>query len=514
MTTSRSNPIVAENLKPGTLSWLPERQRFTPGTSSWAADRLLSAPDTSPAETYLLVGHYNGDDSDRDSGRCASIEGWCSHPRVKAGDSLQIFVSTAPAGEFMLDVYRMGYYQRNGARHVMSAGPIRGTAQPEPSPDAHRLNECEWTPSYAVAIPPDWVSGVYLGKLTRADDGTENYIVFVVRDEREAELIVQTSDFTWQAYNGWPADYSLYSDGTPEPNYGTNLAVSFERPYLPDWSTAIPGAGQYFVFEFPFTYWLEKMGYDVTYCSNLDTHRGTAAPSRAAGFLSIGHDEYWTVEMYDNLRAAIDAGVSIGFFSGNIANYAIGLRPGASGRPDRVFSRVDRFGEPGVLERYPPDHPIGDIARNQWPVPGEAPAEGDLIGAGNELPSSGCADWVCSLPGHWVFEGTGMAEGDAIPNLVGHEWQGLLADIPGLEVVSRGKTHDPSVGPAEYIATVYPGPHGNVVFNASTCWWATGLAQPPGFQRPHWQGMPSARPDPRVQRITENVLSRMLASRA
>src|ERR687887_125498 len=87
-------------------------------------------------------------------------------------------------------------------------------------------------------------------------------------------------------------------------------------------------------------------------------------------------------------------------------------------------------------------------------------------------PWSGCADWVCSLPDHWVFEGTGMAAGDAIPNLVGHEWLGLPADIDGLEVVSRGTTHDPSVGPGEYVATVYPGPKGNVVFNASTCWWA------------------------------------------
>ena len=103
-----------------------------------------------------------------------------------------------------------------------------------------------------------------------------------------------------------------------------------------------------------------------------------------------------------------------------------------------------------------------------------------------------------------------MAEGEAIPNLVGHEWMALPADIAGLDVVSRGPTYDPLVGPGEYTATVYPGPHGNVVFNAATCWWSSGLAQPPGFQRPTWLGMPSARPDARVQRITENVLSKML----
>jgi hypothetical protein len=303
MTASRNNPIVAENLKPGTLSWLPERLSFTP-TPPPVGERDL---------TYSPFGEYEGEGRERDAGRSANIEGWCSAPSVKAGDALQIFVSTAPAGEFMLDVYRMGFYQRLGARQVMSAGPINGVAQPEPSPDSERLIECEWTPSYEMSIPADWLSGVYVGRLTRIDDGTENYVVFIVRDEREAEFIFQASDFNWQAYNGWPTSYSLYSNGGPSLYYGTEVAVGFERPYLPTWSTAIPGTGEFFVFEFPFAYWAERMGYDVTYCSNLDTHLGTAAPSRAAGFLSVGHDEYWTVEMYHNVRAAIDAGTSVGF---------------------------------------------------------------------------------------------------------------------------------------------------------------------------------------------------------
>jgi hypothetical protein len=505
MTTSRSNPIVAENLKPGTLSWLPERLRFTQNTSY---GETLKERDL----TYSPLGEYDRD-VDRLAGRSATIEGWCSQQSVKAGDSLQIFVSTNPAGDFMLDIYRMGYYQRLGARHVMSVGPITGIAQPEPTPDAERLIECAWAPSHEITIPQDWLSGVYLGKLTRTDDGTESYVIFIVRDEREAELVFQNSDFNWQAYNGWPTRYSLYSDGGPSLYYGFDVAVSYDRPYLPTWETAIPGTGEFFVFEFPFAYWLEKEGYDVTYCSNLDTHRGTALPSRAAGFLSVGHDEYWTVEMYANVRAAIDAGVSVGFFSGNAVCAEIGLRPSASGRPDRVFSRVDQFGNEALLARYPADTPVGAAYRHV-PVPGKAPDEGYLIGARNEPPWSGVGDWACSLPGHWVFEGTGMGEGDAIPNLVGHEWHGAPPeDIEGLEIVSTGPTHDPAVGPGVYTATVYPGPHGNVVFNAATCWWSSGLAQPPGYQRPA-SHMPSARTDARVQRITQNVLARMLKSRA
>jgi hypothetical protein len=481
MSVSRSNPVVAENLRPGTLSWLPQSLRFV--------------PDTAFGETARWRNWL-------DSGRSARIEGWVSQQSVKADDSLELFVSMDPAGEFTLDLYRMGFYQGMGARHVLRAGPIRAEAQPEPSPDSERLIECDWAATYAVSIPPDWLSGVYVGKLTRTDDGSENYVLFVVRDEREAELIAQASDFTWQAYNGWPDDFSLYSNGGEGLYYGTEVAVSFERPYLlTSFPATILSTGRYFGYEFPFAYWLEGRGYDVTYCSNLDTHRGTAAPARAAGFLSIGHDEYWTVEMYDNVRAAIGAGVSVGFFSGNICCSAIGLRPGASGRPERVFSRVDYFsGIEGLSEHYG--------------APGKAPDEGLLIGAANKMPTCGCGHWVCSAPGHWVFEGTGMAEGDAIPNLCGHEWQGQPADIDGLEIISRGPTYDPTDGPGEYVATVYPGPRGNIVFNASATWWATGLANPPGFQRPSFKGLPSARPDARAQRITENVLTKMLTARA
>jgi hypothetical protein len=508
MTASKSNPVVAENEKPGTLSWLPERLRFTPDVSygEVAKERDL---------TYSPFGEYEGDDNapHRDAGRCALIEGWCSQQSVQAGEVLQIFVSTDPVSEFTLDIYRMGYYQRLGARHMLSVGPFPGVAQPLPTPGEMRLVECDWTPSHEITIPSDWLSGVYLGKLTRVEDGTENYIVFVVRDERNAELIVQTSDYNWQAYNGWPTTYSLYSDGGPSLYYGMDVAASFERPYLPTWSTAIPGTGEFFALEYPFTYWAERMGYDVTYCSNHDTHTGAAALSRAAGFLSIGHDEYWTVEMYHNVRAAIDSGVSAAFLSGNSVCATIGLRPSASGRQDRVLSRIDQFGNAALLARYPEDTPAGAAYRHT-PVPGNAPDEGYLMGARNDPPWEGCADWVCSLPDHWIFEGTGMAEGDSIPNLVGHEWHGAPAeDIESLQVVSRGQTYDPTVGPGEYTATVYPGPRGNVVFNAATVWWSSGLSQPPGYQRPSsvW---PSAQPDARAQRITENVLSRMIAARS
>jgi hypothetical protein len=80
-----------------------------------------------------------------------------------------------------------------------------------------------------------------------------------------------------------------------------------------------------------------------------------------------------------------------------------------------------------------------------------------------------------------MYEGTGMRHGDRIAGLIGWEWMGMPADIRGLEVVATGPTQNgapPPQGEGTYAATVYPGPKNNFVFNAATCWWADGLAEP------------------------------------
>ena len=143
-------------------------------------------------------------------------------------------------------------------------------------------------------------------------------------------------------------------------------------------------------------------------------------------------------------------------------------------------------------------------------LPVQAPSEALLMGAQTVSPFNGSGDWVCVKPEHWLFAGTGMAKGDRIPGLVGWEFHGDPAPIPGLEVVAKGTTINSGNQPSHYEATIYPGPKGNTVFNASTIFWAMGLSNPPGHILPFvHDGRPHG-PDPRVQRITEHVLKRWL----
>lgn len=466
---------------------LIQRENAKPGARDW----MLTNTRIDPATKY----------------RCPWIEGYCSRTSVKAGQTISFHVSTNPSSPFRIDLYRMGYYGGAGARKITSFGPFPGRVQPDPEIGPRRLRECKWEPCVSFSVPADWPSGVYLGKLTAEREGLQSYIVFIVRDNRPADFIFQCSDTTWQAYNRWPSQFSLYDDGQNTWYWGPGVDISFDRPYgkycqIFD-APLSTGSGEFLLWEFPMAYWMESLGYDVTYISNLDTHADSENLLRAKGIISIGHDEYYSLAMFNGLRSAINSGVNVAFFSGNVCCGRIDPRPSAAGVPDRIFSRVDFWGprDEEEIKRFP----------TMGLLPHESANSNLLVGAGNVAPTTGGSDFICSKPDHWIFSGTGMKLGEGIPGLVGWEWHGNPAGIPGLEVVSTGPTQSAPGQPngGIYTSTIYPGPKRNFVFNASTIWWADGLSAPPGYIRPSVYTTPKG-PDSRVQQITRNILDRML----
>src|SRR5690606_28831980 len=108
------------------------------------------------------------------------------------------------ATDVTIDFYRIGYYGGKGGRYISTIGPFAVEPQPTPPVGENRLRECRWARTTALKIPNDWVSGVYLGKLSCSGHRYQSYIIFVVRDDRKADILFQTSDTTWQAYNLWP----------------------------------------------------------------------------------------------------------------------------------------------------------------------------------------------------------------------------------------------------------------------------------------------------------------------
>ena len=457
-----SNPITVENSRPGTTDW---------------------------QLTYVRSRNF----------RSEMIEGYCSRTSARAGETIDLFLSAVPATEVTLDLYRLGYYGGKGGRLVARLGPFAVKPQPTPPVGEHRLRECHWDRTTTLTIAQDWTSGVYVGKLSCRGHRYQSYVVFVVRDDRKSDLLFQTSDTTWQAYNKWPDDYSLYDTDAPNRPWNATTRISYDRPY--GWYPQVvsnplsQGSGEFLLWEYPLCFWLEQRGYDVTYISNIDTHADRIGLARARCFLSVGHDEYWSLEMYDNVKAAIQNGLSVGFLCGNSVSGVIPLHlRNSAGLPHRLIYRTGLFGGTGPQK-----------VSESWEKHG--PDEGLLIGARTMNPANGSGDWIVTNERHWIFEGTGLKNGDFFPGLVGWEHHGDPEPLPGLEVVAAGKTQKAGGEESAYAATVYPGPKGNWVFNAASIFWSMGLSQPPGLVPPYSHlGRPHG-VDERVRRITANFLA-------
>jgi hypothetical protein len=462
--TAATRPIVAENEKPGTKDWLLTK-----------VDAVMAhvSPNQQVGDYYV---------------RSRKIEGFASNNSFRAGERVTFFVSTDPASDFTIEIFRMGYYQGLGGRRVMSAGPIPGSAQPTPKDGERNLRECQWKPAYSFVVPDDWVSGVHLAKLTRTADDFQAYVVFIVKDDRAADFNFQCSDMTWQAYNRWPAWRSLYDfQGTLWTTSGGDV-ISFDRPYtffynlLPQGPNPLTnGSGEFLLWEHRLAFWMEQHGYDVTYTSDVDTHREPDGLLRTKGYISVGHDEYWTRQMFDNVIRARDAGVNLLFLSGNAMDGEVFLTTSTDGRPNRTMGRAKWFTD-----------------------------EQKLLGATSY--GVGLGDWIVGNSGHWIYEGAGVKDGDVIPGIIGWEYHGRpLLDDPTLEVVGTAKfrkVDEDEHGP--HAATIYRGKKGNFVFNAGTCWWSMLLSTPPGCTNP--PDVDFSKPDPRVQRITKNLFDRVVAS--
>ena len=207
-----------------------------------------------------------------------SIQGFATDISVNRGQTIAFKIDT-PATDYVLDIYRMGYYGGHGRSEDRNDHPV-GHAAPDAARMPDRcgtgLIDCgNWDASASWLVPADATSGIYFAKVARTDTGGASHIVFVVRDDAShSDVLFQTSDTTWQAYNQYGGN-SLYVGG-PGTSPGRAYKVSYNRPF-----TTRGTSPEDWVFnaEYPMVRWLEANGYNVTYTSGVDTDRnGTSDP--------------------------------------------------------------------------------------------------------------------------------------------------------------------------------------------------------------------------------------------
>jgi hypothetical protein len=122
------------------------------------------------------------------------------------------------------------------------------------------------------------------------------------------------------------------------------------------------------------------------------------------------------------------------------------------------------------------------------------------------------ADIVVSDASHWVFAGTGLRNGDALPGLLGYEVDAIYGHGPAsLERLAHspfGDGGDRNAPKTRYAdMTIYTADSGALVFATGSVQWSWGLD---GYNTPGWH---TPRVNEAAQRITRTVIARMLQGR-
>lgn len=243
-----------------------------------------------------------------------SIQGFSTDISVNVGQKIDFKIDTN-ASAYSITIYRTGYYGGDGARKITTINPSVPLPQHQPeciTDLATELYDCgNWAVSASWNVPSTAVSGVYIARLKRDDLNAASQITFIVRDDSShSDVVFQTSDPTWQAYNLY-GGANFYNGG---PN-GRAYKLSYNRPIAT--RGGVGGRDFYFANEYPMVRFMERNGYDVSYLAGVDTDRYGALLKNHKTFMSVGHDEYWSKAQRANVEAARDAGVNLMFVSGN-----------------------------------------------------------------------------------------------------------------------------------------------------------------------------------------------------
>jgi hypothetical protein len=484
------------------------------------------------------------------------IEGYASVTSVNLGSEIKFFINTKEPN-YTIEIFRTGWYNGLGGRRMNDPIVRKGTRQPPPREDeASGLIECDWKDPYILQIPDradDWTSGIYLAKLTASRTGKQSYIIFAVRDDdRKSDILFQSSVTTYQAYNNWGYK-SLYRWNSQAKQA---YKVSFNRPYAmsPNPKAAYGvGAGEFLTnfqpkrrtssagWEYNMVRWLEKEGYDVTYATNIDTHFNSRLLLSHKAFLSVGHDEYWSRDMRENIEAARDEGVSIGFFGSNICYWQIRLEPSRiTGEVNRTvvaykeMADLDPLGglkvELGAVNspieiaaggqlNYGIDKPeraeivttnhkspaLYSLVTTRWRDRTLASPEDALIGVMYETFQVNSDIVIDENAPDWLLEKTGLKKDDKLPGLLGYEVDRMFGNAPK-NIVRVAHSPYPHGGGTRYAdMTVYTADSGAKVFATGSMQWSWGLDD---------YNAPQLRPpvlNAGAQQITRNVLAKLLS---
>ncbi|MET1058920.1 MAG: N,N-dimethylformamidase beta subunit family domain-containing protein [Nocardioides sp.] len=389
--------------------------------------------------------------------RPGGIEAFTTRSSGAPGTPIGLKVSTR-AADYRVQAYRIGWYRGGTGHRVWHSGSITGRLQGAArfAPYATRTLVAPWRRDVMIDTE-GWAPGVYVLKL-HARSGAETQVPYVVSSPSSRGRVALVAPVTtWQAYNRW-GGYSLY-DGPAGDRRA--WAVSFNRPYH-----LAPGANDFRSALLPVVVLAEKTGVPLSYYTNVDLDARPGLLAGARGYLSVGHDEYWTPGMRAGVLEARAAGTNLGFLGANTMYWRVRL--------DQHGRRLVGYRHDAHIDPLRTSTP--HAATSRFRDPPSATPENGLVGMLYECYPVD-TDYRVVSPGWWGFRGTGVRDGSLIPGLVGPESDRVYPDrfTPRpLQILSHG-TFDCRGVVTSTQSVYYSAKSGAGVFTAGTLRWGCAL---------------------------------------
>ena len=328
------------------------------------------------------------------------------------GDEVAFHLSSN-AAKLSLKVARLGAMEE--VVHEQTDIPVAAHS----IPDRASSHGCNWPKTATVKIPSEWKSGYYKATLNAEKDDKKitSTLFFIVRAAvpgSSSRILLQLSTNTYNAYTNW-GGHSLYAYHDRDGVQGHR--VSFDRPQ----------SSQFENWEGPFVRWAESNGYALEYAANSDLEFHPEMLSQYKLVLSVGHDEYWSSAMRDQLERYIADGGNVAFFSGNTCCWQV--RSEDNGRAltcwkqwfngDPLF-RTDRENLLSTLwSHHLVKRPENQLTGVGFLWGGYHRSHGQFM--------DGPASYEVHRPDHWLFAGTELKRGDRFggkDTIVGYECDG------------------------------------------------------------------------------------------
>jgi hypothetical protein len=505
-----------------------EVRASTDGAQSGAAQRATATPRGASCSTgnrIVVENCFPGTTAWKALGASSAyptgIEGFLSASSVDAGGSVDLRVTTGDWDvPYHVEIYRSGHYGGTQGRLVSTIPGLTGEHGYCDTwlPTTGLVDCIGITRAATISTTNDWVSGVYLLKLVRDDNGEYSQAMLVVRDDGStSDVLYGVPTTTYQAYNeyGGKSVYS-YNSNPPTTVSTENRAVevSFDRPYSQPTGNAA-SHDWYTRTDVGTVSWLEHQGYETTYIASEDLHTDGGQLTSHDVFVSGAHDEYWSQPMFDAVKAARDAGTSVVFSGANAVYWRVRFAASpVSGVPNRVMvtyktiqsGPVDPSGHSTSTFRDPagPNQPenaligqmyIGDKRADDFPLRVSA-AEGKHrfwrhTSVSNLAPGASAAIGTGIVGWEWDRRFDNGLEPAGVQTL-------STSAVAGNVLQDNGHTY--ATGNAQSNATIYKAASGASVFSTGTNNWWSGLA-------PNMHG--AGEVDSRIQQATVNVLDDM-----